>query len=160
MKRIIVILTVMLSANFMSAQGLFDKLEDLDAVDAVVVTKDAFELLQKFPDAKSEDMEVFNMLKGLQELKVFSTEDAGVSSKMEGMVTKAIGSAKLTELMRVKDQGTKAKIYVKSTSNKDVVSEVLMFVKDTSNKSTIISLLGDIDINKLSKIASKYEKKS
>ena len=108
-------------------------------------------------------MEAFNMIQGLQELKIFSTNKLGVASKMEGMVTKAVAGANLTQLMRVKDKGTKAKIYVKSTENKDIVSEVLMFVKDTNSqhdRATVISLLGDVDVNKLAKIANKYEKKS
>jgi len=163
MKNIYLLLAVFFTISSMSAQGVFDRLEDLDDVSAVVVTKDAFELLKKFPNAKSEDMEVFNVLKGLQELKIFSTEKTAIASKMENMVNKSISGGGLTELMRVKDKGTRAKIYVKSTKNKDIVSEVLMFVKNSNDgnepSATVISLLGDVDVNKLAEIANKYEKK-
>ena len=113
MKKIILILSIIFSSNILLAQGLFDKLEDLDEVSAVVVTKDAFELLRKFPGAASGDMEIFNTAKGLDELKVFSTKNVSVATKMESMVAKAIKSTNLTQLMRVKDEGTRAKIYVK-----------------------------------------------
>ena len=163
MKNIYLLLAVFFTISSISAQGVFDRLEDLDDVSAVVVTKDAFELLKKFPNAKSEDMEVFNVLKGLQELKIFSTEKTAIASKMENMVNKSISGGGLTELMRVKDKGTRAKIYVKSTKNKDIVSEVLMFVKNSNDgnepSATVISLLGDVDVNKLAEIANKYEKK-
>ena len=164
MKKVILILAIIFTSNIMLAQGMFDKLEDLDDVSAVVVTKDAFELLKMFPDAKSDDMEIFNTAKGLEELKVFSTENVAIATKMENMVTSAIKKANLTQLMRVKDEGTRVKIYIKSTKNKDIVSEVLMFVKNADKgekpSATVISLTGQIDVNKLSKIAHDYQKKS
>jgi len=162
MKKIGLILLFLFAGNIIMAQGLFDALEDIDEISSVVVTKDAFQLLQKFPDAQSEDMEVFNMLKGLEELKIFSTDEVAIADKMESMVDKAIGGKKLTQLMRVKDKGSSVKIYVKATKDKDIVSEVLMFAKDldgSKQESVIISLLGDIDVNKLSQIANKYQKR-
>lgn len=163
MKKIIILLAFLVSSTVTFSQSIFDKLEDLDEVSSVVVTKDMFELLKKFPDAKSDDMEIFNTAKGLNELKVFSTENDGVASQMENMVNSAIKNSNLTQLMRVKDKDSRVKIYVKATSNKDLVSEVLMFVKNKENKkgtsSTIISLTGEIDVNKLSQIAHKYSKK-
>ena len=164
MKKSILILAIIFTSNLLLAQGMFDKLEDLDDVSAVVVTKDAFDLLKLFPDAKSDDMEIFNTAKGLEELKVFSTNNTSIATKMEGMVDSAIKKANLTELMRVKDDGTRVKIYVKSTKTKEIVSEVLMFVKNKDDNgapsATVISLLGNIDVNKLSKIANDYQKKT
>lgn len=157
MKKIIIIVLLPLMSF---AQGVFDKLEDLDGVTSIVVTKDAFELLRKFPDADSQDMEIFNTAKGLESLKVFTTENQNIASKMEEMVNGSVKSLKLTELMRVKDKKSKVKIYVKSTKNKELVSKVLMFIKNRDNKgkkeSVIVSLLGEIDINKLSSIADNY----
>ena len=43
MKKIILIIAIFFTVNIISAQGVFDKLEDLDEESAVVVTKDAFE---------------------------------------------------------------------------------------------------------------------
>lgn len=165
MRKIICIITLILMSTMSFAQSIFDKLEDLNDVSAVIITKDAFEILKKFPNANSEDMEIFNTAKGINELKIFSTEIPKIASEMESMVNTAIKSANLTQLMRVKDKDSRVKIYVKATKNKDIVSEVLMFVKnmnkskeDESN-ATVISLTGDIDVNKLSKIANKYSEK-
>ncbi|TYP99196.1 uncharacterized protein DUF4252 [Tenacibaculum adriaticum] len=164
MKKVILILAVVFTSNVMFAQGMFDKLEDLDDVSTVVVTKDAFELLRKFPDANSKDMKVFNTAKGLQELKVFSTENMSIASDMEKMVNAAIKKGDMTQLMRVKDKGSRVKIYIKATKNKDIVSEVLMFVKNKDEKddkpsSTVISLIGEINMNELAEIANDYDKK-
>ncbi len=167
MKKVIILLAFIFAANVGFSQSMFDKLEYLDEVSSVVVTKDAFELIKKFPDAQSEDMEIINTAKSLEELKVFSTEDMKIATQMDEMVNKAIKSSNLTQLMRVKDKGSRVKIYIKSTSNKDIVSEVLMYVKssdkedkDDKPSATIISLTGEIDVNKLAKIAGNYEKKS
>ncbi|WP_299109611.1 DUF4252 domain-containing protein [uncultured Tenacibaculum sp.] len=163
MKKVILLLAFLVTTTVSFGQSLFDKLEDLDEVSSVVVTKDMFELLKKFPDSKSDDMEVFNTMKGLNELKLFSTDDSQVASQMEGMVNSAIKNSNLTQLMRVKDKDSRVKIYVKATKNKDLVSEVLMFVKNKDKgskmESVIVSLTGEIDVNKLSKIAHKYSDK-
>ncbi|WP_435262966.1 DUF4252 domain-containing protein [Tenacibaculum sp. nBUS_03] len=166
MKKIIIILVFILTSSVTFGQSMFDKLEDLDGVSAVVVTKDAFDLLRKFPDAQSKDMKIFNTAKGLKELKVFSTENMSIASDMEKMVNSAIKSGKMTQLVRVKDKGNRVKIYIKSSKNKDIVNEVLMFVKSNTSiknndkpSSTVISLLGEINMNELAEIANDYEKK-
>lgn len=164
MKKVVFIFALMLTSSVTLAQGMFDKFEDLNDVSTVVITKDAFELLRKFPDAQSEDMKVFNTAKGLQELKVFSTKNMSIASDMEKKVNQAISSGKMTQLMRVKNNDSRVKIYVKSTKSKDVVSEVLMFVKSMDKKegelsSTVISLIGEINVNDLADIANDYEKK-
>ncbi len=159
MKNIIIVILFLMSVN-LSAQGIFDKLEDLDDVSSVVVNKDMFELLKKFPDTKSENMELFNTIKGLNELKVFSTTKQNVAVQMENMVKNSAKNNNLTQLMRVKDSNSRVKIYVKSTNKKDIVSEVLMFVNSTENTektATIISLTGQIDVNKLAGIAKKMK---
>ncbi len=166
MKKVIILLALLFAANTAFSQTIFDKLEDLDDVTSVVVTKDAFELLRNFSDVESEDMEIFNTAKGLQELKVFSTENMSIAADMERMVNTAIKKSNLTQLMRVKDKDSRVKIYIKSTKNKEIVSEVLMYVKSSDKdgdkkevSSTVISLIGEINVNKLSKIANDYKKK-
>jgi len=167
MKKIAILISLMVVPLITNAQSFFDDLEDMDGVDVVVVTKDAFEMLSKFKDINvegNETMEVFQMIQDLNELKVFSTDDIVIADKMDGMVKKLINQKNLTELMRVKDDDSRVKIYVKSTSNKDFVSEVLMFVKGINKKtkenvdSVIISLTGNIDINKMSNIADTFIK--
>ena len=110
----------------------------MNGVDMVVVTKDAFELISKFKDIKIDDnegMKVFQMIQDLKEFKMFSTDDRSVADKMENMVNSAIKKQNLTQLMRIKEDDSRVKIYVKATKNKDYVSEVLMFVKGISKKT-------------------------
>ena len=165
MKKIILFIALALSPIVSNAQSFFDSLEDMDGVDMVVVTKDAFELISKFKNVKIDDnegMKVFQMIKDLKEFKMFSTNKTAVADKMEIMVETAIKKQNLTQLMRIKEDDSRIKIYVKASSNKDFVSEVLMFIKGISkqtnknSESMLVSLTGNIDINKMSSLADTF----
>ncbi|MBT6081805.1 MAG: DUF4252 domain-containing protein [Polaribacter sp.] len=165
MKKTILLLLFVTTPIVLTAQSLFDSLEDLKGVDMVVVTKDAFDLISKFKNIKIEDnegMKVFEMIQDLEEFKMFSTDDAKVATIMGELVNASIKNQNLTELMRIKDDASRVKIYVKTTKNKDFVSEVLMFVKGLSKKTNkvseavIVSLIGSIDINKISELADTF----
>ena len=165
MKKTILLLLFVTTPIVLTAQSLFDSLEDLNGVDMVVVTKDAFELISKFKNIKIEDnegMKVFEMIQDLKEFKMFSTDDAKVATIMGELVNASIKNQNLTELMRIKEDASRVKIYVKTTKNKEYVSEVLMFVKGLSKKTNkvseavIVSLIGSIDINKISELADTF----
>ena len=165
MKKITLFIALIVTPLVTSAQSFFDTLEDIDGVDVVVVTKDAFEMISKFKDIKIEDNEtlkVFEMIQELKELKVFSTRVTAIADQMDSLVKIAIQKQSLTELMRIKEDGSQVDIYVKVTKNKEYVSEVLMFIngidKQTNGKSEamIVSLTGAIDINKMAELADAF----
>lgn len=171
MKKIIILIAFIVAPMFANAQSIFDSLEDMDGVDMVIVTKDAFELLNKFKskDIKSdgnEVMQAFEIINDLKEFKMFSTSDLEISSKIEKMVNTSIKSSNLTQLMRIKQDDSRIKIYVKSTKNKDYVSEVLMFIKGIDkqtkgmSEAMVLSLTGNIDINKMSEFTDKIVKEN
>ena len=165
MRKIILLIALTVASMVTSAQSLFDTLEDMDGVDMVVVNKDMFELLSKFNPDKMKDnkaMQIFAMINDLKSFKMFSTDDSFIADKMEVMANSAIKKHNLTELMRIKEDDSRIKIYVKSTKNKEYVSEVLMFIKGIDkqtkgiSKSMIISLTGSIDIAKMSDLANTF----
>ncbi|WP_435803192.1 DUF4252 domain-containing protein [Polaribacter sp.] len=171
MKKILVLIAFIVSPMLTNAQSIFDTLEDMDGVDMVIVTKDAFELLNKFKpksaDVKeNEVMQAFEMINDLNEFKMFSTNNLEIASKIEKMVNSAIKKSNLTQLMRIKENNSRIKIYVKATKNKDYVSEVLMFVKGIDKKTNgmseamVMSLTGNIDINKMSDFTDKIVKEN
>jgi len=169
MKKVILLIALVTAPIFSYGQSIFDKLEDMDGVSSVIVSKDAFEILSKF-NAESlndnEAMEVFKMIQELNELKMFSSNEKDVAAKMETMVKSQVKSEKLTELMRLKEDDSRVLIYVKASKNKDFVSEVLMFIKgidkktDGMSEAMVVSLTGNIDINKMSKLADTFAKNS
>lgn len=166
MKKVILLIAFVVAPMLTNAQSLFDSFEDMDGVDMVVITKDAFQLLKKFQPKnvksdKNEMVEAFEMINDLNEFKMFSTDNIDIATKMEKMVNTSIKKSKLTELMRIKEDDSRIKIYVKSTSNKDYVSEVLMFIKGIDKKTNgmseavVLSLTGNIDVNKVSEYTNK-----
>jgi hypothetical protein len=171
MKKIIILIAFIVAPMFANAQSIFDSLEDMDGVDMVIVTKDAFELLNKFKskDVKKDGNEVmvaFEIINDLKEFKMFSTSNLEIASKMEKMVNSSIKNSNLTQLMRIKQDDSRIKIYVKATKNKDYVSEVLMFIKGVDeqtkglSEAMVFSLTGNIDINKVSDFTDKIVKEN
>ena len=165
MRKIILLIALTVASMVTSAQSLFDTLEDMDGVDMLVVNKDMFELLSKFNPDKMKDnkaMQIFAMINDLKSFKMFSTDDSFIADKMEVMTNTAIKKHNLTELMRIKEDDSRIKIYVKATKNKEYVSEVLMFIKGIDkqskgiSKSMIMSLTGVIDITKMSDLADTF----
>lgn len=142
--------------------SVFDKYEDYDEVTTVVVSKRAFKLLKKIGNDSEEKFK--DMVEGLNGLKVFTTADPKVAAEMKVTFTKYRKSAKLEELIRVKDKDAHVKIYVKEGKDEDHVSEFLMLVDKIKTRSdgeepkiVIISIVGDIDLNTISKITDQMD---
>ncbi len=142
----------------------FDRFEDIDGVSSVIINKETFKMLAKFKGGGEEAKEYMEMVKDLNSFKVFTTNDENVSNEMKKEVDKYLLSSKLTELMRVKDSEANVKIYVKQGKDSDHVNELLMFVNNAINSSNessksrtvVLSLTGDIDINKISKLTESH----
>ena len=138
------------------AQSVFDKFEDMDDVKIVVVNKSAFSLMSSI--GQESDAEYFSLIKGLNELKVFATENQEIAKQMQTTFNAYLKKSKLTELMRVKDGNNVVKIYVKQTKDPNFVKELLMYVNATENgkkQGVIVSLTGNIDLKKVSKLTAK-----
>ena len=109
------------------AQSQFDKFEDIEGVTSVIVNQKAFSLMSKI--GSESDEEYLDLIKNIETLKVFATEDKSVAAQMSGEVDKYLKTANLEELMRVKDGDDRVNIYVKQGKSEDFVKELFMFVK-------------------------------
>ncbi|MDF1517706.1 MAG: DUF4252 domain-containing protein, partial [Lutibacter sp.] len=96
----------------------------------------------------------------LESLKVFTTESTLIANQMDEVVSKYLKTSKLVELMRVKDKDANVKIYIRPGKDDNHVSELLMFVNDMTNKANkqavVLSLTGEIDLNKVSEITEAH----
>lgn len=167
MKKIIVTIVMVMVCYIGFSQSMFDKYEDLDNVSAVVVNSSMFRLLANI-DVEVDDPEAqdfMDIAKSLKNLKVFITEDKSVSADMMSTMNKYLKSNSLEELMRVKDKEANVKFYIKQGKDEDHVSELLMFVTGMKNvdmdvngrkfETVLLSLTGDIDLNKIGSLTSK-----
>ena len=169
MKKLILIIAIaIVSVTSYAQSSIFDKFEDMDDVTTVVVTQEAFRMMAKFNvGGNDEGDDYLDMLKGLKSFKVFTTENPTISEEMNNVVSKYLKSSKLIELMRVKDKDANVKIYVRQGKDEDHVSEMLMYVGGVGKymensdspvkaESVILSLTGDIDLNKISKLTETH----
>lgn len=165
MKKYILIVTIALLPLAGFSQSLFDKFEDMDEVTSVVVNKSMFNLLAKI-DVEVDDPEAqdfMDIASSLKSLKVFTTENKKIGDDMKASVDSYLSSSKMEELMRVKDKEANVKFYIKEGKDADHVSELLMFVTGMKNveadgrkfETVILSLTGDIDLNKISSLTKK-----
>lgn len=161
MKKIILIFVIALMPALAAAQNsIFDKFEDMEDVTTVIVTPEAFKMISKFKGSGPEAQEYIEMVSGLTSFRVFTTENLSIAGEMQDVVSKYLKTAKLTELMRVKDKDAHVKIYVREGKDEDHVSELLMFVSDmqksANQEAVILSLTGSIDLNKIAKLTDAH----
>jgi len=162
--KIIIVILLAIAPMFAFGQSMFDKYEDMDDVSTVVVTKQAFKLMGKIGGDTAEAREYVSMVQNLNNLTVYSSENKAIALKMAADVKKYLKSAKLSELVRIKDKDGNVKIYIKEGIDDDHVSELFMFVNNLNididvngrkPSAVIVSLTGNIDLNRIADLTEK-----
>lgn len=165
MKKCILILVIAILPLSGFSQSLFDQYEDLEDVTTVVVSKKAFELLAKM-DIEVDDKEAqdfMDIATSVTGLKVFTTDNKSIGTDMKSSVIKYLSGNKMEELMRVKDKDANINFYIKEGKDDDHVRELLMFMTGIKEieangrkfETVLLSLTGDIDLNKISSLTNK-----
>lgn len=158
MRKLILCLVAVLSVNTFFAQTIFDKFEDQDGITSVVVNKKMFSLLSKMKVEDKATQQYVNLIKKLDNLRVFVTKSDKKADEMKAISEKYIKSASLEELMKVNEKGKSVKIFVKSGSTDSQIKELMMFVQGSGNEETVLmSLVGDFDLNELSILTDKMK---
>ncbi|HEY4629308.1 MAG TPA: DUF4252 domain-containing protein [Flavobacterium sp.] len=158
MKKFILTLVVVLVSSPFFAQAAFDKFDGQDDVTSIIVNKKMFDLMSKVKvDASDKETQQYlNLIKKLDNLKVFTTKSTRVENEMKASADKYIKSAGLEELMRVNDSGKNIKILVKSGAKDSQIRELLMFIEGAKNDDTVLmSLTGDFDLSEISVLTDK-----
>lgn len=158
MRKFIITVVVVLISNTFFGQSAFDKFDGQDDVTSIIVNKKMFELMSKVKmDATDKQAQQYlNLIKKLDNLKVFTTKSTRVENEMKVATDKYIKSSGLEELMRVNENGRNIKILVKSGPSDSQVKELLMFIEGAKNDDTVLmSLTGDFDLNEISVLTDK-----
>jgi RNase H-fold protein (predicted Holliday junction resolvase) len=157
MKKLIIVVVAFFAINNAFAQSnLFDKFEDQEDVNAIIVNKKMFSLLSKMDVNDKETQQYVNMIKKLDNLKVFVTDSDRKANEMKATADKYLKSAGLEELMRITEKDKSVKIYVKSGATESQVKELFMFVQGTGKEETVMMLLtGLFDLDDLSVLTKK-----
>jgi hypothetical protein len=113
----------------------------------------------KMDNKDKETQQYLNLIKKLDNLKVFTTNSTRVTADMKATSEKYMKSAGLEELMRVNDNGKNIKISVRSGAKDSQIKELLMFMEESSkgNQTVLMSLTGDFDLNEISVLTDKMK---
>jgi len=159
MKKLIITLVIVLVSSPFFAQNAFDKFDGQEEVTSIVVNKKMFELMSKvkMDVSDKEAQQYMNLIKKLDNLKVFTTQNSKVEGEMKLAAEKYIKTAGLEELMRINDKGKNVKIMVKSGTKDTQIRELLMFVEGggKGEDTVLMSLTGDFDLNEISVLTDK-----
>jgi alpha-acetolactate decarboxylase len=161
MKKSVIVLVIMLLPTFFFGQAAFDKFDGQDDVTSVIVNKKMFQMMGsvKMDNKDKETQQYLNLIKKLDNLKVFTTNSTRVTADMKATSEKYMKSAGLEELMRVNDNGKNIKISVRSGAKDSQIKELLMFMEESSkgNQTVLMSLTGDFDLNEISVLTDKMK---
>ncbi|HOD09551.1 MAG TPA: DUF4252 domain-containing protein [Flavobacterium sp.] len=157
-KLILIVALVFISNTIFAQQTVFDKFEDQEKVTAVVVNKKMFSLLSKMKVEDKETQQYVNLIKKLDNLRVFVTDSDLKATEMKATADKYLKTASLEELMKINEKGKSVKIYVKSGATDSQIKELLMFIDGTGKEETVLmSLTGNFDLDELSVLTEKMK---
>src|SRR5690606_22845302 len=127
-------------------------------VTAVVVNKKMFQLMGEVKmDAKDKEAQQYlNLVKKLENLRVFTTSNTKTMAEMKSTVADYLKKNPLEELMRINDSGRNIKIYVKTGAKASQVKELLMFIEGSAKEEAVLmSLTGNFDLSEISVLTDK-----
>lgn len=159
MKNLIIAVVFALMPTLFYAQvTAFDKFEDKPGIENVVVNKKMFQLMGSVKAEgkdKADYQQYLDLIKKLDNLKVFRTTDSKYTADMKATVDAYLKKNPLEELMRIGDGGRNIKIYVKSGTTASQVRELLMFMDGGRQETVIMSLTGNFDLSQISLLTDK-----
>ena len=128
----------------------FDKYLEDENFTVVYITPKMFQMIAKL-DLKDKDaQDVKDVLKDLKGLRILQTQINARQHYKEVMTQ--FNAAEYELLMTVRDKDENVRFWTKETGGN--ISELLMLVGN-AKEFTLISFIGNIDLNKISKLANK-----
>nr|WP_112112216.1 DUF4252 domain-containing protein [Flavobacterium aciduliphilum] len=157
-RKLILIIALVLASNTIFAQSVFDKFDNQDDVTTVIVNSKMFSMLSKVDAKDKQSQQYINLIKKLENLKVFVTENSKKASEMKATVDKYVKSADLEELMRINEKGENVRIFVRTGASDSQIKELLMFIEGSGKQeSVLMSLTGTFSLDELSTLTDKMK---
>lgn len=157
MKRILSVLIFVAVATVSSyAQNdainrFFESYQDNEEFSSVYVSPRMFQMVAKVAGEEMEG-DLADVVKDLQGLQVLMTEVEPMKYYQEAVKKIPLGEYEL--LVKVRDEGQNVRIFSKSSG--DVINELVLMVGG-ADEFVLMSFVGKIDINKLSKLATTLD---
>ena len=157
MIKFVTTLVVFLVSTIMFGQSVFDKFDGQEEVSTIIVNKKMFEMMSKVKANDKETQQYVNLLKKLDNLKVFITSSSKQTAEMRATADKYLKTAGMDELMRISDGGKNVKIYMRSGANDSIVKELFMFIEGNAkdNETVLFSLTGNFNLDEISALTEQ-----
>lgn len=152
MKRI-PIFTILLALTVLSSVAqitkFFDKYAETDGVTSVYISKT---MLNMMPDMKSNGMDMKAMAGKLDNIRILTTENPQLVSKLRKDLSSSFNSKEYEELLRVNEGKEKTVIYMKTSPSG--VNEYLI-LSEEANELNAILITGKITPSDIQKAINK-----
>jgi hypothetical protein len=158
MKTMMLTLMMGLMVSWSLAQSptdnLFEKYNGKDGFTTVHITQELFGLFADLDESDPDVAEMKTMMEQLQYIRIlmYDMADGGRQSELEAFRNdiKASNLTGYSELMNVKEKDQEVKFMAKKNDGK--ISELLLLINEP-NEAGFISIVGNIDINTVSKLS-------
>ena len=152
-KNIFLILFLCCTSLCFAQDRLFEKYADMDNVTSVFISKKMFEMM---PNIESGGLDLMNLKGKINNLQILTSEKREIRDQMRKEFSGLIGKSH-EELMRVKDNNTKATFYIEQKG--DQINEMIMLA-DTDSMYVIIRLAGKFTLQDIQNVANSFSKEN
>ena len=152
-KNIFLILFLCCTSLCFAQDKLFEKYADMDNVTSVFISKKMFEMM---PNIESGGLDLMNLKGKINNLQILTSEKREIRDQMRKEFSGLIGKSH-EELMRVKDNKTKATFYIEQKG--DQINEMIMLA-DTDSMYVIIRLAGKFTLQDIQNVANSFSKEN
>lgn len=145
-----------LSAQKSSVEKVFDQYSGKEGYTSVHITQYMFELFAQIAN-DDEDKEFKEVTSDLTAIKILTLDSLTNVSRGQSFyqeISKLLTAPDYKDLMIVKDGGEEIKFIIKESNRK--ISELVMIIGGESD-GVLISLLGDIDLKKITKLSKSMD---
>ncbi|WP_293667431.1 DUF4252 domain-containing protein [uncultured Parabacteroides sp.] len=150
-KNIFLILFLCCTSLCFAQDKLFEKYADMDNVTSVFISKKMFEMM---PSIESGGLDLMNLKGKINNLQILTSDKREIRDQMRKEFSGLIGKSH-EELMRVKDNKTKATFYIEQKG--DLINEMIMMA-DTESEYVIIRLTGKFTLQDIQNVANSFSK--
>lgn len=143
-----------MSAQNNAIEKFFNQYMDDETFTVVHVTPKMFQMIAKL-DIKDKDYaDAKAVLQDLKGLWILTTENNAKAPQLYKEAASKINTQEYELLMTVRDKGDNVRFWTKEANG--IINELLMLVGEP-NEFTLISFVGKIDLDKISKLANKVD---
>lgn len=162
-------LMILISTSNVVAQSIFEEIGYAEDVTHFAINDKMFKLIAGMQiDLDSDEREILDIIGGIKKFNVIESTNQSINQMLDEWV-KDQHKDGFVELMKITENNTNVSFLVKESSNGELFEQFLMYVTDPEDfnadiyqgnknlQTVILSIEGSIDLQKLSKIASRMD---